>query len=144
MIFTIAHILFLAFFFVGICAGQAAYQAAQFANNKVRNHFEMGAYYALFCILMACGYWAAYKSILVGVKVGLFAIITRAAFFDPIINTIRGKPLWYNSVPQASFSGSLLDWLENRFFANGKVNMIVYIKMAYLLTWVLYIIFILK
>lgn len=143
MTFTIWHIIFLAFLFTGFCAGQAAYQAAQFAHNKVRNHWEMGLYYALFCTCVAIGYWGGFN-LWAGVEVGLFGIVTRAAFFDPIINIIRGKALWYNSIPSNRFSGSLLDWIENKFFAQGKINWIVYLKIGYLVLWVAYIIFILR
>lgn len=140
---SIWHIIFLCFLFTAFCAGQAAYQAAQFAHNKIRNHWEMGFYYALFCTAVAVSYWISFN-FWIGFMVGAFGIITRAAFFDPIINIIRGKPLWYNSVPLTRFSGSLLDWIENKYFQQGKINWIVYLKIGYLIMWIVFIIFILR
>jgi hypothetical protein len=97
---------FLAFYFLVIIVVQCFWQKALFKANKPISHFWHGVYYALTALIMA------YFFMPVWWKVGLIAVVVRLAFFDPILNLIRGKPLLYNSDPKAA---SIIDRIENRF-----------------------------
>lgn len=135
-------IIFLSVLYIGACTGQAFFQAHLFEKNKAINHFIHGLYYASWCLLIAFAYYTQFN-IWVGIKVGIYGILTRTAFFDPILNIIRGKPLWYNSAPLVH-SGSFLDWIENILFAKGKINWIKAIKISYVVIWLIYTTFIIK
>lgn len=141
---SIWDITFLSCVFVLACTGQAAYEAHMFANKKTINHFVHGLYYGVFCALMAiaCGLLAE-KWVIV-IKVFLFGVIARAAFFDPILNIMRKKEFWYNATTLSNH-GSWLDWLENRLLnydKPGGVNRVIILKIGYLLIWIIYVIFI--
>jgi hypothetical protein len=135
-------IILLSLLYIGACTGQAFYQAHLFKKDKHINHIVHGIFYAMWCILIALAYYTQFD-IWIALKVGCFGIITRAAFFDPILNIIRKKPLWYNSIPLIH-SGSILDWIENKFFAKGKIKWIIALKISYILLWLIYILLILK
>jgi len=119
--------LFIAAYFIGAIIGQALFQANQFKRNKPISHFWHAVCYALAAVPAVWFFWPAWWQVVV------IGIVTRLAFFDPLLNLVRGKPLLYNG---AGTTGSKLDQFENRF----SVTWIRFIKLAYVALFVIAII----
>lgn len=123
---------------------QALYQAKRFANQKTISHLLHAIYYGLFCAAIGALYWAN-VGLGAGIKIAIYGCFVRLAFFEFILNGIRGKPIWYNA-PTDSRPGDLLDWWENKILrANkpGGQSRIITLKIMYLILWLAYLIFIL-
>ncbi len=129
-----------------ICAGQAFYQAHQFDKQRGISHFWHGVYYAMACIIISLAYWNV-LSFWDGVVVGVYGGIFRLAFFDTILNSIRGKELWYNGEDDGRLTRneSLQDWWENkvwRFNEPGGKRRLLMLRIGYLCIWLIYVILI--
>jgi hypothetical protein len=131
--------------FVGACILQADYQAKQFKKGAAISHFWHGVYYAFFCLLIGAMY-AFGVSIIDGVKISLYGSIVRLAFFDAILNLIRGKSIWYNGQQDDKLTNaeSIIDWLENTVLGyKNRKRRIFILKIFYVVIWLAYIILIL-
>src|SRR5687767_45302 len=145
---TIVDGIFLSVIFILVCTVQAGYQAQKFIANKPVNHFRHGIYYGIVCGLIS--FWFLHEfGWAIGLKIFIMSILVRAAFFDPILNLMRDKPIWYNGSYDSETwakSSSWLDWLEHKIIkdlgADSKMP-IIYLKLIYILVWVIYIIAIL-
>jgi len=144
---TIIDALFVSAIFALICTLQAAYQAKKFASNKPIDHLRHGIYYGLVCTFISIWFIYAYGWV-IGLRIWGAAILVRAAFFDPILNLMRHNPIWYNgSYTKTTWqkSSSWLDWFEHKIIhdlgADSKMA-IIYLKISYILLWLLYIIII--
>lgn len=101
---TLFDKLFLAGYFLAIIVIQSLWQARLFKANKPISHAQHAVYYCLTILPMLYFFWPVWWQVIV------IAILCRLAFFDPILNLIRGKPLFYNG---AGTTGSWLDQWEN-------------------------------
>lgn len=98
--------IFIAGYFLAIILVQCIWQARLFKNHKTINHWWHGLYYTLTVLPILYFFWPYWW------QVGLLALFTRIAFFDFMLNAIRGKNLFYNSDKDA---GSIVDRVENVF-----------------------------
>jgi hypothetical protein len=145
---TIIDGLFISAIFMLLCTFQAGYQAKKFADNKTVNHFRHGIYYAIVCTVISLWFSKEFGWV-IGLKIFGIGILVRAAFFDPILNIMREKPLWYNgSYDKEAWKkgSSWLDWIEHKIIHDlghdSKLS-IIYLKLIYLIVWLIYIIVIL-
>lgn len=115
---------------------QAAYQAKRFAKNKPINHWSKATIYGLFVALLTAvlmwGHWHEWREVDRWKDVPIIGVITRVAWFDPILNFERlpPRPFWYNDDKNAE---SLFDWLENRLTHTWvKVLKVCYIVLFFI------------
>jgi hypothetical protein len=101
---TLFDKLFLVGYFLAIIIVQCIWQAKLFKANKPISHKWHALYYCLTILPMLYFFmpWAW--------QVVVIAVLERLAFFDPILNLMRGKPLLYNG---NGTTGSILDRWEN-------------------------------
>jgi hypothetical protein len=97
---------FLTGYFLVAILLQAIWQARLFKANKPISH-KLHAFYYILAMLPVM-----YMYMPVWWKVALIGALCRVAFFDPVLNLCRGKPLLYNG---NGTTGSLQDRIENRF-----------------------------
>lgn len=64
-------------------------------------------------------------------------ILTRAAFFSPILNIMRGKSILYTSAKKSKGQGSVIDELERRLGIST-----FWLRIIYLTAYLAYIIFV--
>jgi hypothetical protein len=124
---TLYDKLFLAAYFLTIIIVQCVWQARLFKRNKPISHAWHAVYYLLSIAPAVWMFWPSWWQVVV------IGILTRLAFFDPLLNLIRGKPLLYNG---AGTTGSKLDQFENKF----SVTWIRFIKLGYVALFVIAII----
>ena len=95
------------------------------------NHFAQGVIYGV--MLSPLLFWFDWKTI---AELGIFA---RLAFYDPLLNLLRGESLLYNGkkTPVPGRKQSLMDWLENK---SGIP--VIYFRIGYLVAFITTIIFI--
>ena len=67
----------------------------------------------------------------------LFCILTRLAFYDPFLNVLRGKDLFYEG--EISKKKSLSDWIENKIGLPVWVFRIVYL-VAFFVYLIIYLV----
>lgn len=119
--------LFAVGYFLLIIFIQCKWQSALFKANKPISHVKHAIYYLLTigpAVWFFCPIW--WQVIVIGVA-------ERLAFFDPILNLVRGKPLLYNSDRKAE---SIIDRIENKF----SVFWINVMKVAYVVAFIIVII----
>lgn len=105
-----------------------------------------GIYYGVACGLLSLWFMHEFGW-LIGLKIFGISIFVRAAFFDPILNLMREKPIWYNGSYDGvnSKGSSWIDWLEHKLINDLGVDSkgaIIYLKLSYVLIWLIYIIII--
>jgi hypothetical protein len=131
--------------FWGACFGQAAYHSFLLKKDITADrkwHLGHGFVYFIFCAIVSYIYFTEFGWI-VGLLIMIHGILTRLAFFDVLLNAIRGKSLWYNG-PIDREPGSLIDWWENdilRVGEPGGIKRVIKLKIAYLVLWILYLTF---
>jgi hypothetical protein len=102
---TLFEKLFLTGYFLAIIFVQAKWQAVLFKRNLPISHKWHALYYCLTILPMVYFFSAFWWQVV------LIGILCRLAFFDGILNAIRGKPVFgYNGRGTTS---SWLDRLEN-------------------------------
>lgn len=109
---------------------QASYQSNLFRKQQTINHFSKGILYFLFVLLvdavMMWGRWNDWQHEQRLWGIPLIGLVTRVAFFDPILNRLRKLSWWYNGATKSY--GSLIDRWENSLSASWvKVAKIAYI-----------------
>lgn len=118
---------FLAAYFLAIIIIQCIWQSRLIKAYKPIKHGWHGLYYALTVLPMLYFFSQFWWQVIV------IAVVTRLAWFDFILNAIRGKNLFYNSDKNA---GSLIDRIENNF----SVFWINAFKLAFVVAFVIVII----
>jgi hypothetical protein len=101
---TLFEKLFLTGYFLAIIFVQAKWQAVLFKRNLPISHAKHAVYYCLTILPMLYFFREWWWQV---VAIG---ILCRLAFFDPLLNLIRSKPLLYNG---NGTTGSWLDRQEN-------------------------------
>lgn len=122
---------FLAFYFLLIILIQCIWQAKLIKAHKPIKHGWHGLYYAITVLPMLYFFSSFWWQVVV------IAVLSRAAWFDPLLNLIRGKYpiLTYNG---KGTSGSKIDQWENRF----STTWLAVLKVIYIVGFILTIIFI--
>lgn len=118
---------FLVVYFLVIILVQCVWQYNLISNVKPINHLKHGFYYALTVLPMLYFFSPYYWQVIV------IALLERAALFDIALNTLRGKPFYYNGA-----GGSWIDTLENKLGTKWQV----YLKLFYVIIFIAAIIFI--
>lgn len=129
MVMTLFDKLFLTGYFLCIIIIQCVWQAKLFKRNKSISHKRHAAYYCLTILPMVYFFSAFWWQVVV------IGVLERLAFFDPILNLIRGKPLFYNG---KGTTGSGQDLWENEL-ATWAVKTL---KIAYVAIFIAVLIFI--
>jgi hypothetical protein len=119
---TLFDKLFLTGYFLAIIFIQALWQAKLFKRNLPISHKWHAVYYCL-TILPMLYFFVAWPW-----QVVVIALLCRLAFFDPVLNLMRGKPLFYNG---AGTTGSWLDRWENSL----SVTWVKVLKVFYILAF---------
>jgi hypothetical protein len=104
-------------------------------RNRVVNHKRGALIYAAACFIIAIPLLVSHNATWLDVCV--FPLITRAAFFDPVLNLIRGKSILYEGKKKPKGEGSFIDELERRIGLSTFWLRIVYLKI-----YISYVIFI--
>lgn len=100
---------------------QCNYQAKQFKQQKTISHWGKSAIYGLFiALLTAClmwGHWHEWRTYPAWTDIPIIGMVTRLAWFDPILSLKRSLPFFYNggAVDKMLKGHSFLDWIENHF-----------------------------
>lgn len=123
---TIYDKLFLTLYFLAIIIVQSVWQHRLFKANKPISHFWHGMLYAIGIGIAVWVFSMWWQVVVIGV-------VTRLAFFDGILNAVRGRPLLYNG---KGTTGSLIDKIENKF----SVFWINVFKIAFVAAFLLVII----
>lgn len=123
--------------FATIVVVQARYQAKRFALNLTINHLSKGGIYAILIALVTGAAYIVWKEFFWQLLV--IGVLFRAAFFDPLLNTLRKKGWWYNSTQTGSEGnkGSWIDRIENKL----SVTWVKVLKVIYIAAFVAAIIF---
>lgn len=130
--------IFICTFLIIILVWQALHQAHVFKQQKTISHFWKGVWYLLATILLTVPYVTFYGWWYL-LKIPLIGGLERLAVFDLILNAARKYKWWYNGVIGSSIeTGSVIDKLENHL----PNNMIKVLKVAYLILFIVAIIFI--
>lgn len=118
-------------YFLLIIFVQCKWQAALFKRNKPISHFWHGVIYAATIGPAVWVFWPKWWQVIV------LGVVVRLAFFDPIMNLVRGKRplLTYNG---KGTTGSKIDQWENRF----SVVWLTVLKLVYIAGFVIALIFI--
>lgn len=130
--------------YAGACALQAAWQAKRFKEQLTISHFWHAIYYGVFCGIIS-GLYALQLDVVLGLVFLVYGVAVRYAFFDVILNLIRGNELWYNGDDEYVRTDSLQDWWENkvlRLREPGGNRRILILRLCYLISWVICLILI--
>src|SRR5690242_1019412 len=102
-------------FLLAIITWQALHQAKLFKENKTIDHFWKGVWYAC-AVAVVTGAYVHMFNWWYLLKIPILGVLIRAAFFDIILNKLRGEPWWYNGSMTANIriKGSWWDSIENK------------------------------
>ncbi len=115
---------------------QATYQREYFAANKKAGrswHFWQAVLYGIAMTIVIP--FAIYFGWWVGVKLAIIGILERLALFDPLLNWLRGKRLFYNG--NGSTDSKQDEW-ENKL----PKKWIIPLKIGYIIIFITAVIFI--
>lgn len=130
--------------YTSACALQAAWQAMRFKKQLAISHFWHALYYGVFCSIIS-GLYALQLDVVLGLIFLVYGVAVRYAFFDVILNLIRGNELWYNGDEDYVRKDSIQDWWENKILRlrePGGNRRVLILRFFYLGSWAICLILI--
>lgn len=103
-------------------------------EGEAINHKRGAIYYLIASLILGAVFLAWSNAPLLDIIV--FPVITRMAFFDPLLNVMLGKSFIYEGVYKTKKDRSFTDWIE------GKIGLsVIWLRVIYLALFIGYLIY---